>query len=246
MLIHFCLLQKLMVLKAVANMGVSSDNMNVVFAEASRSSNPAELRVAAMQALHKMACEQSRAKLLPLFTDTTEDSEIRINAYLALIKCPTQDLLQQVQTVLENEEVNQVGSFVWTHLTNLQETNDVFKKEIRKILEDKVLRKTFDLDKRKFSRNYEGSFLSEMLNMGGKVESNVIWSTKSYIPRSANLNLTVDLFGQSLNLLEVGGRVEGAEILLEKMFGPDGYFPNTPVGDILSKAKKVYNYCINW
>jgi len=35
------------------------------------------------------------------------------------------------------------------------------------------------------------------------------------------LNLTVDVFGQSVNLLEVGGRVQGVEDLLERVFGPD-------------------------
>ena len=65
----------------------------------------------------------------------------------------------------------------------------------------------------------------DSLNAGAKVESNLIWSPKSFVPRSAMLNLTVDLFGHSVNFLEVGGRVEGAEDFLQKMFGPDGYFP---------------------
>lgn len=35
------------------------------------------------------------------------------------------------------------------------------------------------------------------------LEGNVIFSQYSYLPRSASLNLTVDIFGQSVNLLEV-------------------------------------------
>lgn len=38
---------------------------------------------------------------------------------------------------------------------------------------------------------------------GGSYESNVIFSPKSYLPRSAMFNLTVDLFGESVNVLEV-------------------------------------------
>jgi len=35
------------------------------------------------------------------------------------------------------------------------------------------------------------------------LESNWIFSQKSYLPRSAMLNLTVDLFGESINVFEV-------------------------------------------
>ena len=38
------------------------------------------------------------------------------------------------------------------------------------------------------------------------------------------VNLTVNLFGESLNLFEVGARAEGFESMIEDFFGPDGYF----------------------
>jgi hypothetical protein len=38
------------------------------------------------------------------------------------------------------------------------------------------------------------------------------------------VNLTVDLFGHSVNLFEIGGRVEGLEKILADNFGPKGYF----------------------
>ena len=63
----------------------------------------------------------------------------------------------------------QVGSYVWTHLTNLKETDDHFKQEIREIIEDEQLKKEFNLDARKFSRNYEGSMFFDSLNAGAKV-----------------------------------------------------------------------------
>ena len=63
----------------------------------------------------------------------------------------------------------QVGSFVWTHLTNLMESSDPANRYVQQILNDATLAKDFDLDKRKFSRNYEGSFYLEKLNTGAKV-----------------------------------------------------------------------------
>lgn len=35
------------------------------------------------------------------------------------------------------------------------------------------------------------------------LDSNLIFSQDSYIPRSSSLNLTVDLFGESINVFEV-------------------------------------------
>ncbi len=154
------------------------------------------------------------------------------------MKCPDTSTLQHVRKALESEEVNQVGSFVWTHLTNLMESSDPFKKDISNILQDETLKKEFDMDQRKFSRNYEGSFFFNTINTGAQVESNLIWSQNSYIPRSANLNLTIDLFGHSVNLFELGGRVEGLESLLESVFGPEGYFPDNAVSNALSRSKR--------
>jgi len=79
--------------------------------------------------------------------------------------------------VLFFSELLQVGSFIWTHLTNLEETSSPLKSDIREILENKPLKKDFDVDKRKFSRNIELSAFSELLNVGGSVESNIIFSS---------------------------------------------------------------------
>lgn len=98
------------------------------------------------------------------------------------------------------------------------ETASPFKQQARLILEDNRLQREFDIDKRKFSRNIEKSVFSELLNAGGSVDSNLIWSTKSFVPRSATVNLTVDIFGTAINLVEVGGRVEGIDSILEKVF----------------------------
>ena len=122
------------------------------------------------------------------------------------------------------------------------ETSDRHKQFIRDILEDAELKKEFDLDKRKFSRNYEGSVFIEKLNTGAKLEGDLIWSSKSFIPRSAMVNLTVDLFGHSVNLFELGGRVEGLEYFMESFFGPNGYFSeNTPEKPVdVSNAKSLH------
>ena len=56
------------------------------------------------------------------------------------------------------------------------------------------------------------------------MDGNLIFSQESYVPRSAMVNLTVSLFGESLNLFEIGSRAEGFESMIEDFFGPEGYF----------------------
>lgn len=107
---------------------------------------------------------------------------------------------------------------------NLRESSSPYKETVRSMLESEDLPKKFDLDKRKFSRNYEWSHYSQDSNMGGMLDSNLIWSPESFVPRSVSANLSVELFGHSVNLLEIGGRAEGLDYLLESYFGQSGYF----------------------
>lgn len=89
------------------------------------------------------------------------------------------------------------------------------------MLSEKDLVKKFSSDVRKYSSNFEGSTYFDdygigkelqihnnkvftVLVLGGSYESNVIFSPSSFIPKSAMLNLTTVLFGESVNLLEVG------------------------------------------
>ena len=115
-----------------------------------------------------------RADMKEILTDTDQDSELRISAYLGLMKCPTKLIIREIKIMMESEEVNQVGSFIWTHMTNMQETGDIFKHDIAAILNDEKLSKEFDMDKRKFSRNYEKSFFLHSYNTGAKVRMQIL------------------------------------------------------------------------
>ena len=71
-----------------------------------------------------------------------------------------------------------VGSFIWTHISNLKSTSDPLKQQIRSILEDEPLKQTFNLDQRKFSRNYEGSFFMNSINTGAQVNTDKGWKQR--------------------------------------------------------------------
>ena len=59
-----------------------------------------------------------------------------------------------------------VGSFVWSHLHNLLKSSALNKVEIQSLLTDKNLSEKFNMDRRKFSRNYEYSIFLDEYNVG--------------------------------------------------------------------------------
>ncbi|XP_029653134.1 uncharacterized protein LOC115226286 [Octopus sinensis] len=205
-------------LRSLGNIGFSSKAERTLSKCVTTTRFPIEVRVSAIDAFRRIPCDARRSALMEVFVNTEEDSELRINAYLGLMKCPSRMLLIHIHEMLERENSNQVGSFIWSHLKNMQQTSDPHLQHIRLFLVSEDFSKKFNLDKRKFSRNYEGSFFSKDMNAGAKLDSNVIFSPKSFIPRSANLNLTLDLFGHAINILEVGGRMEDFERQMERMW----------------------------
>ena len=213
-------------LRALGNAGVKMAAPLLIKC-ALRSENPISVRVSALQGFRRIPCSTKRTDLHPLLQNLEQDSELRIQAYLALMTCPDTETLFKVKDILSIEKINQVGSFIWTHLTNLRETSNPHKQELRQILEDSSLRAEFNLDKLQFSRNVEKSYISPVWNVGGQMESNLIWSQNSFLPRSASLNLTADLYGRAYNFLNLESRIEGLEGILEKLIGPEGYLKRT-------------------
>ena len=82
--------------------------------------------------------------------------------------------------------------------------------------------KVYDLDPRKYSRYYEASYysgtynnllklfilkeaskLTDKLDSGITGEASIIWSPRSFVPRSASADLTANVLGQTVNLFEV-------------------------------------------
>jgi len=88
-------------------------------------------------------------------------------------------------------------------LRNIRASANPEKESARHYLGNYKPRKRFPNDLRKFSRNMEISGLLDIINVGANAESNIIYSQRSFLPRSVSLNVTTDIFGQSVNLFEV-------------------------------------------
>lgn len=125
-------------------------------------------------------------------------------------------------------------------MTNLQETRSLSasKQFVKKLIGTEFLKNKWNTDVRKFSRYFETSQYNEDGNFGGTAEANVIFSQESYLPRSAMINMSLSLFGEHLNLFELGGRIEGFESMIEDLFGPDGKFREDTFHKILKSLRQ--------
>jgi len=59
-----------------------------------------------------------------------------------------------------------VGSFIWTHITNIQEGGLPSKITLQGLLSSLELKDKYNTDARKFSRNYEWSAFYDPMNIG--------------------------------------------------------------------------------
>ncbi|XP_050023796.1 apolipophorins-like [Dermacentor andersoni] len=234
-------------LKGFGNLGYYGEGINTIIECAISGNSPLPIRIAAIQATRRACAPEMHPKLLELMKTPSEDVEIRIAAYLGIMSCPTMKDVIDIKKMLEKEEINQVGSFIWSHLKNLQSTESPTKMALRSLVSGIYVPGKFDSDARKSSQNIEWSELSEKYNVGGTAEANIVYSPKSFIPRSIDLNLTVDLFSHSINIFEVGGRAEGYDHMLESLLAPKSQLRRTNevdsfwnrLGDKLSRSRRA-------
>ncbi|XP_015122764.1 uncharacterized protein LOC107045138 [Diachasma alloeum] len=232
-------------LKAIGNMGLETEGILRKLKTCVNDAGgflPMETSLAAIEAHRRLpSCQETRDKIfLELYRNVTYDPEIRIASYLQVMRCPDYTVIKTIKRILREEPVNQVGSFVWSHLTNLHASSSPTRIEIQSLLTDRDLGDKFNSDARKYSRNYETSFFSEEYNVGGTFQSNVIFSSKSYVPRTLTFNVSLDLFGESVHVFEATIRMEGMEYYAEKFFGPDGPLANEKISrHIASFLRKI-------
>ncbi|MGH0152589.1 UNVERIFIED_CONTAM: hypothetical protein FKN15_024522 [Acipenser sinensis] len=206
------------VLKAVGNAGLAAAALTPALSLcAETQTGPVELRLAALDAFRRIPCNADRSVLLWLYRSREEDVEVRIAAYLQAMRCPSEGLLQAVSQAQREETSSQVGAFVWSHLSQLMETEDPLKRAVRDSLPDDIITKDFDAEAWKFSSYTDATFQSG--NGGANVEAAMVFSPKSFLPRSAMGNLTVHVLGRAINLLEVNIRAENIEPLAQRVFG---------------------------
>uniref|UniRef100_A0A8D0NM76 Vitellogenin domain-containing protein n=1 Tax=Sus scrofa TaxID=9823 RepID=A0A8D0NM76_PIG len=210
-----------LVLKAIGNAGLAATALTpTLSACATLRSCPPEIRLGAIQAFRRVPCSADRSVLSRLYQSPEEDAEIRINAYLALMRCPDEGVFAQVQRTQAEEQSTQVGSFVWSHLLQLLETDDPLKRALREAIPESILSREFHPETWKHSSYSDVTFHSASGSLGANLEGILLFSPASFLPRSATANLTIHALGCAFNLLELGLRLENAEELARRLFGP--------------------------
>lgn len=211
-------------LKALANINYLSDSILAKIIHIAQDQKaPTRLRVAALEAYQADPCKDKlKESALNILKDIEQDSEIRIKAFLVLIKCPCGKVANALKTLLENEPSYQVGGFIVTTLRNIKASANPDKEYAKQQLGSLILPKRFPFDFRKYSFNGEFSYALDSFGIANSIETNIIYSQDSFLPRSTSLNLTTELFGHSFNFLEISTRQENLDKLLEHYFGPRG------------------------
>jgi len=216
-----------MVLKAMGNVGRSSSGSSKVLACAAKKTNSMAIRVAALQALRRMPCSKElKDALVNMVEAESDDVELRLNAFLSLIQCPCEQSIAKIIDQLNKEPVNQVSSFIYSFLRAKQRSGSPSWAGLGRLLRKHSLHRRFARDPLRFSNFFETGSLIQRLNLGAHMDQGLIFVPKSSLPRQAFANLTVHLFGTSVNLIEIGGRFEGMDTALSQLFGPAGYFSN--------------------
>ncbi|XP_067841370.1 apolipoprotein B-100 [Heptranchias perlo] len=248
-------------LKALGNMGQAMENANpeimTTLSKCVKSPNASpSVQQAAIQAFRQMTLtDEVRSTLLDVYTDKYSSVLRRLGAYLIVMKDPASNNLRRILRNLAKFENNQVKSFVSTHMVNILKSEDPMVQELKKKLTDALNESQPEpMNFRKFSRNYKMykkiniPRIQDPLDVG--LQSNIIFEPNTYVPRAVMLETTLNVFGQSMDLFEVGLDGNGFEPSLEAIFGPKGFFPNSAMKALYwvdgKVPEKVSQVLFNW
>ncbi|KAI4531608.1 hypothetical protein MG293_018122 [Ovis ammon polii] len=211
--------QLLFVLKAIGNAGQAATALTPKLSTcASLRSCPHEIRLGAIQAFRRVPCSADRSVLSSLYQNSEEDTEIRINAYLALMRCPGEEVFAQVRHTQAGEQSTQGEQL------QLLKTDDPLKQSLQEAVPEDIVSREFHPEVWKHSSYSDVTFRSASGSLGANLEGTLLFSPASFLPRSATANLTIHALGHAFNLLELGLRLENAEEMARRLFGPKSFW----------------------
>lgn len=205
------------VLKAFGNMGQLLHAEKNILACAKDDDKPIRVRLAAIDAFRRVDKKRPE-ELLQLYLDTHQDYEVRIAALSSVLRHADERQIAAIKTVAEHESHEQVSAYAGTLISNMNRTSSPLKQDVRRRLNDIEI-ETPQVGYWENSKNIELSTFSETLNVGGGVETDIIHSPESKVPRSVYTRFDLDVFDNHMNVFEIGLRAEGLEAAFRKLIG---------------------------
>ncbi|KAJ8306212.1 hypothetical protein KUTeg_016757 [Tegillarca granosa] len=178
--------------------------------------------------------------LLPIFFDQGEDEDVRIAAYyMSTLSYPPRPVFQQIVQFLNEERNPHVGTFVYTHVKYLAQSDDPCLMNMTKTASFALrFGKRFH-PKYQFSRYFQYTSYNDHLKAGGTYRAGVISSPGEFIPRAVSVAMDAQVFGYSMTPIEFGYNMEGVQELLSKILGPGGSVSKSrSVVDILKQRNQ--------
>ncbi|CAM4694151.1 unnamed protein product [Leuciscus chuanchicus] len=192
-----------------------------------------EVQQAAIQAFRLTSVpEEGREVLMKVILDAAAPIPKRIAAYLIVMKDPQPSELAQLVAALPNNENCQAMSFVNSHISNILSSTAPETKELREkilsALQGNEIRSV--TDPTKYSRNYKI----------GSLEGNVIFESEELLPNEVILEMTMNAFGNDIDMFEIGMNGKGLEPTVDALIGIDGFFRDTMQKTINYAADSVF------
>ncbi|OCT79025.1 hypothetical protein XELAEV_18030121mg [Xenopus laevis] len=193
-----------------------------------------DIQKAAIQAFRKMTItDDVRGVLVQVFQDSSAPVQKRLAAYLMLMKNPSPSDLRKVVKVLLKDDNRQVKNFVSSHMRNILQMDAAETEGIKSKLQEALISiqsLNVDADYTKVSQNYHVSrdvHIPGLDNaVGADLVTSVIFDSESNMPKEAMLEATLNVFGKSVDMFEIGVEGKGFEPTLDALFGNGGFFPD--------------------
>jgi len=140
------------------------------------------VKLAALETIRNVPCNWFNYTDL-VVNNNGEDEYSNIMTYLTLSRCPPDNMLEYIQGKLTNGLINQETSFIWSHLSNM---DDKFSKSIV----DDAQFNLYKTQLSKLSRN-----IKRVVHSMDKVyfiESNLIFDEQQLIPKYAHMKMQIN------------------------------------------------------
>ncbi|KAM6915749.1 apolipoprotein B-100-like [Xenentodon cancila] len=182
------------------------------------------VQLAAIQAFRRMSVtDEVRSNLQRVSQYPKGAVQKRLAAYLILMKTLQDSDMDMLKKLLTQEQNMQIKAFVSSHIYNIISSTNSETKDLR----ERITAALQDTDVATHS-DYTTKSGNYKLDMEyGRMQGNVIFDPSNQLPREVLLETTLEAFGYSMDIWEVGMEGKGFEPTIEALFGQNGFFPDT-------------------